>query len=101
MLSRVDRPSAYARAMIHDEVSRWTKGRRLRLGGRVRDGHASTGAGKGRGRNVLVAGRVGRCTRRERMYLQVAQDNGAALGLYERSGFSELCGYHYRVATSG
>jgi ribosomal protein S18 acetylase RimI-like enzyme len=32
-----------------------------------------------------------------RMYLQVERDNIPALRLYERTGFSELCGYHYRT----
>jgi ribosomal protein S18 acetylase RimI-like enzyme len=31
------------------------------------------------------------------MYLQVECDNTAALRLYERSGFTELCRYHYRT----
>jgi ribosomal protein S18 acetylase RimI-like enzyme len=34
----------------------------------------------------------------DRMYLQVERDNVPALRLYERTGFSELCGYHYRTA---
>ncbi|UQA97296.1 GNAT family N-acetyltransferase [Streptomyces halobius] len=33
-----------------------------------------------------------------RMYLQVERDNIPALRLYERAGFSEMCGYHYRAA---
>jgi GNAT superfamily N-acetyltransferase len=33
-----------------------------------------------------------------RMYLQVERDNIPALRLYERTGFSEICGYHYRTA---
>ena len=33
-----------------------------------------------------------------RMYLQVERDNTPALRLYERTGFSEVCGYHYRAA---
>ena len=33
-----------------------------------------------------------------RMYLQVERDNGPALRLYERAGFGEICGYHYRAA---
>jgi N-acetylglutamate synthase len=34
----------------------------------------------------------------DRMYLQVERDNKPALRLYERTGFSETCGYHYRAA---
>jgi arginase family enzyme/GNAT superfamily N-acetyltransferase len=33
-----------------------------------------------------------------RMYLQVEEDNHAALAVYERAGFSRSYGYHYRVA---
>ena len=33
----------------------------------------------------------------EHMYLQVERENIAALHLYERAGFSELCAYHYRT----
>jgi N-acetylglutamate synthase len=33
-----------------------------------------------------------------RMYLQVERDNIPALRLYERTGFSEICGYHYCTA---
>jgi ribosomal protein S18 acetylase RimI-like enzyme len=32
------------------------------------------------------------------MYLQVECDNTPAQRLYERAGFSEVCGYHYRTA---
>jgi hypothetical protein len=31
------------------------------------------------------------------MYLQVECDNIPALRLYERTGFDEVCGYHYRT----
>jgi N-acetylglutamate synthase len=34
----------------------------------------------------------------DRMYLKVERDNIPALRLYERTGFSEICGYHYRTA---
>jgi ribosomal protein S18 acetylase RimI-like enzyme len=33
-----------------------------------------------------------------RMYLQVERDNMPARRLYERAGFREICGYHYRTA---
>jgi arginase family enzyme/GNAT superfamily N-acetyltransferase len=33
-----------------------------------------------------------------RLYLQVEEDNEAALGLYVRAGFSRAYGYHYRIA---
>lgn len=35
-----------------------------------------------------------------RMYLQVERDNASALRLYERTGFGEVCAYHYRAAVS-
>ncbi len=31
------------------------------------------------------------------MYLQVERDNAPALRLYDRAGFDEVCGYHYRT----
>lgn len=34
------------------------------------------------------------------MYLQVERDNPAALALYRRAGFHEICTYHYRTASS-
>jgi ribosomal protein S18 acetylase RimI-like enzyme len=35
------------------------------------------------------------------MYLQVECDNAAAVRLYERAGFTEVCRYHYRAALPG
>jgi ribosomal protein S18 acetylase RimI-like enzyme len=32
-----------------------------------------------------------------RLYLQVEEDNEAALGLYTRAGFTRSHGYHYRI----
>ncbi|GAA1906245.1 hypothetical protein [Streptantibioticus ferralitis] len=32
------------------------------------------------------------------IYLQAQGDNIPALQLYERTGFSEICGYRYRTA---
>lgn len=34
----------------------------------------------------------------ERTYLQAERINAAALNLYRRAGFEELCTYHYRTA---
>jgi ribosomal protein S18 acetylase RimI-like enzyme len=31
------------------------------------------------------------------MYLQVESDNDPALHLYDRTRFTEVCGYHYRT----
>ena len=55
--------------------------------------------GRGAGRAVLraLAGWAGGCGA-DRMYLQVERGNAAALRLYERAGFGEVCGYHYRAA---
>lgn len=55
--------------------------------------------GKGAARTVLTA-LAGWATahRADRMYLQVEPDNAPALRLYERAGFGEICGYHYRIA---
>lgn len=39
--------------------------------------------------------------RANRMYLQMERANAAALRLYERAGFTEICGYHYRVPDAG
>ncbi len=58
--------------------------------------------GRGLGRAVLraLAGwAVGRGSRR--LYLQVEQDNPAALGLYERAGFETRYDYHYRRPAGG
>ena len=100
MLDRVDRPCAYARAMSGGDV--------VAVGRAVADtgwagvfGMATLSGARGRGaaRNVLAAladwagGNAA-----GRMYLQVERDNTPALRLYERTGFSEVCGYHYRAA---
>jgi len=37
----------------------------------------------------------------EHMYLQAERTNAAALDLYGRAGFEELCTYHYRTAAPG
>jgi GNAT superfamily N-acetyltransferase len=99
MLERVERSSAYAQAMTGDEV--------------VAVGRAAVDAGwagvfgmatlshtrgNGAGLNVLAAlaewadGHAA-----DRMYLQVVRDNVSAVRLYERAGFRELSGYHYRT----
>jgi N-acetylglutamate synthase len=100
MLDRVDRPCAYACAMSGGDL--------VAVGRAVADtgwagvfGMATlSGArGKGAARNVLAAladwagGQAA-----DRMYLQVERDNMPALRLYERTGFSEVSGYHYRAA---
>ncbi|WP_307845515.1 GNAT family N-acetyltransferase [Planomonospora sp. ID67723] len=99
MLGRVGRPCAYACAVIDDEV--------LAVGRAVADtgwaglfGMATLpeARGKGAARGVIaaLAGWAG-ARGAGRMYLQVERGNIPALRLYERTGFREICGYHYRT----
>jgi N-acetylglutamate synthase len=100
MLGRVERPSAYACSMIGDEV--------VAVGRAVADtGWAGVfsmatlaqARGNGAARTVLAAlAGWARAHHAEQMYLQVERGNIPALRLYERAGFSEICGYHYRTA---
>ena len=100
MLDRVRQPSVYARAMIGDDV--------VAVGRAVADtGWAGVFAmatlpqarGKGAARSVLAAlADWADAHGAGRMYLQVERDNIPALRLYGRTGFSEVCGYHYRTA---
>ena len=100
LLARVARPGVYASVLIGDDV--------VAVGRAVADtgwvgvfGMATIPAARGKGaaRGVLTALAGWAATRRaDRMYLQVERDNPAALRLYERMGFRELCGYHYRTA---
>lgn len=100
MLGRVAEPCAYACAMSGDDV--------VAVGRAVADtGWAGVfsmatlprARGQGAARTVLaaLAGWAG-AHHADRMYLQVERDNIPALRLYERTGFSEVCGYHYRTA---
>lgn len=100
MLLRVDRPCVYARAMDGEDV--------VAVGRTVADtgwagvfGMATLpeARGQGAGRAVLAA-LAGWAAAHDagRMYLQVERDNTPALRLYERAGFREVCGYHYRTA---
>jgi GNAT superfamily N-acetyltransferase len=100
MLDRVDRPSVYARAMVGDDVV--AVGRAVADAGWVGVFGMATlpeARGKGAARGVLAAlARWAGAHGAEHMYLQVERDNGPALRLYERSGFAEICRYHYRTA---
>ncbi|MFG1709631.1 GNAT family N-acetyltransferase [Nonomuraea sp. M3C6] len=100
LLARVQRPGAYASAMVGEDV--------VAVGRAVADtgwagvfGMATLAEARGKGaaRTVLaaLAGWAG-ARAADRMYLQVERDNLPALRLYERTGFRELCGYHYRTA---
>jgi arginase family enzyme/ribosomal protein S18 acetylase RimI-like enzyme len=54
--------------------------------------------GQGIAREVLGAGaRWAAGQGATRLYLQVEQDNAAAIGLYTRAGFARSHGYHYRI----
>jgi ribosomal protein S18 acetylase RimI-like enzyme len=100
MLARVERPCAYASALIGDDV--------VAVGRAVVDtgwtgvfgmGTLPRARGRGTARDVLgaLAGWA-KAHEADRMYLQVERDNTQAQRLYERAGFSEVCGYHYRTA---
>lgn len=100
LLARISQPAAYACAMINDEV--------VAVGRAVADtgwagvfGMATLPAARGKGaaRSVLaaLAGWAG-AHGADRMYLQLERDNQPALRLYERAGFTEIRGYHYRTA---
>jgi GNAT superfamily N-acetyltransferase len=100
MLSRVTAPSAYVSAVQEGEV--------IAVGRAVADtgwagvfGMATLPAARGRGaaRGVLTAlADWANAQRVGAMYLQVESDNHPARRLYESTGFSEVCGYHYRSA---
>jgi ribosomal protein S18 acetylase RimI-like enzyme len=103
LLARVEPTCAYAGAVIGDEV--------VAVGRAVADtgwagvfGMATLPKARGHGaaRAVLttLAG-FALSHGAERMYLQVERDNLPALRLYERTGFTEVCGYHYRTDAGG
>jgi GNAT superfamily N-acetyltransferase len=100
LLLRVDRPSAYATAVI--------SGRPVAVGRAVADagwagvfGMATLPDARdhGAGSAVLatLAGWAGG-QGAPHMYLQVTHDSTSALRLYQRAGFEEACTYHYRTA---
>ncbi|MFI6511029.1 GNAT family N-acetyltransferase [Streptosporangium sp. NPDC050855] len=100
LLGRVEAPSAYASVIAGTEV--------VAVGRAVADdgwagvfGMATLPRARGRGaaRRVLAALAAWTRTRdADRMYLQVECGNDAAVRLYARAGFEEVCGYHYRAA---
>jgi ribosomal protein S18 acetylase RimI-like enzyme len=98
LLHRVELPSGYASALIDGDV--------VAVGRAVADtgwvgvfGIATLPRARGRGaaRGVLAA--LAQWAGASRLYLQVEQDNAPALRLYQRTGFTQICGYHYRCAT--
>jgi N-acetylglutamate synthase len=100
MLGRVEQPSAYARALIGDEV--------VAVGRAVADtgwagvfGMATLPGARGTGAAGQVLAALAGWAHAHgagRVYLQVEPGNLPALRLYERAGFGEVCGYHYRAA---
>ncbi len=100
MLGRVERPSAYASAMLSDVV--------VAVGRVVADdgwagvfGMATLPHARGQraGRSVLAAlAGWAAAHDADNLYLQVECDNMPALSLYEGAGFGEVCNYHYRTA---
>jgi N-acetylglutamate synthase len=100
MLARVDAPSTYVSAMVGNDV--------VAVGRAVADtGWAGVfgmavlpeARGKSAARKVLAAlADWAGAHEADRMYLQVERDNMPAARLYERTGFSEICRYHYRTA---
>ena len=100
MLDRVEQPSAYVCAMLDDDD--------VAVGRAVVDtgwagvfGMATLreARGKGAARTLLGALADWALARGAgAMYLQVEAANVQARRLYEQTGFSELCNYHYRFA---
>lgn len=101
MLERVKLPSVYA-AVVSDDNTVLSVGRAV-----IDDGWAgvfsmaTVPAARGRGAALEVIGALAEWAGQrgiDNLYLQVEKDNGAALRLYQRAGFAELCTYHYRTA---
>lgn len=99
MLSRARQPSVYAGVMVGTEI--------VAVGRTVLDddwagvfGMATLPHARGRqaARSVLTAlaeWAIAHAT--ENLHLQVTCENDAALRLYERAGFAEVCRFHYRT----
>jgi ribosomal protein S18 acetylase RimI-like enzyme len=103
MHRRVNHPSAYASML--DETGVIAVGRAVaETGWAGVFGMATLLAARGRGAATAVLGALARWAADHgaaHMYLQVECDNTAALRLYERAGFTELCRYHYRTKAAG
>ncbi|MEU8299981.1 GNAT family N-acetyltransferase [Micromonospora sp. NPDC048909] len=100
LLARVDRPSAYVRAMIGDDAV--AVGRAVADTGWAGVFNMATlprARGEGAADRVLAALADWAAAQHvDEMYLQVERDNAPAMRLYGRRGFRELRGYHYRIA---
>ncbi len=99
LLSRVSHPSAYASVVDGDRI--------VAVGRAVADtewtgvfGMATLPEARGRGAAAAVLATLSdwSTAHGERIYLQVERDNLPARNLYERAGFREVSGYHYRAA---
>lgn len=100
LLSRVAQPSGYASVLLDGAV--------VAVGRAVLDsgvagvfGMATLPAARGRGAaGAVLAALAGWAAGRgaANLYLQVESDNAAALRVYDRAGFREVCEYHYRAA---
>jgi GNAT superfamily N-acetyltransferase len=101
LLGRIDRPCVYATVTIGSEVA--SVGRALADAGRAGVfAMATLPHARSRGAASRVLGALaGWAAQRDAtlLYLQVTRDNEAALRLYERAGFTEVCVYHYRTAS--
>jgi GNAT superfamily N-acetyltransferase len=99
MLRRVNRPSAYVSVLTAAGVA--AVGRAVTDAGWAGVfGMATLPDARGRGAATTVLAAVARWAAHHgagHLYLQVERDNAAARRLYERAGFTELCGYHYRT----
>ncbi len=101
LLSRVEHPSAYACAEVDGQVV---------AVGRAVDERGWAGVfgmatlpharGQGAARTVLATLASWAAAREaNHMYLQMEKANSSAFRLYERTGFREVCRYHYRCRT--
>lgn len=101
LLGRVESPSAYAYATADGEVV--AVGRAVAENGWAGVFGMATlphARGQGAARSVLAALASWAAARESNhMYLQMEKGNSSAFRLYERSGFREVCTYHYRIPT--
>ncbi|MFS8103956.1 GNAT family N-acetyltransferase [Lentzea alba] len=99
LLSRVELPSAYAYAEVDGQVV--AVGRAVAEQGWAGVFGMATlpeARGQGAARAVLAALASWAAAREaNHMYLQMEKTNNSAFRLYERTGFREVCTYHYRI----
>jgi GNAT superfamily N-acetyltransferase len=99
LLSRVEHPSAYAYAEVDGQVV--AVGRAVAEQGWAGVFGMATlphARGQGAARSVLAALASWAAAREaNHLYLQMEKANTMAFRLYERTGFREVCTYHYRI----